>query len=241
MSVETYNDSIHEIYPDIKKNSLTTISFTSYALGAIFGLFIGLLPLIRFKTFNIYLISLSVFHFLEFYITAKYNPLKVHEQSFLINNGIEYLLAHLVAVLECFIENILFPTFKNSNSLVNHIIIFIGIFLIISGQLVRSLAMYTAKNSFSHTVKTEKLNDHKLITNGIYSISRHPSYFGFFYWAIGTQLILLNPISLIIFTIVLWNFFNKRITFEENYLLNFFGSDYLKYKNRVPIGIPFVK
>ena len=43
------------------------------------------------------------------------------------------------------------------------------------------------------------------------SITRHPSYFCFFYWAMGTQIALANPVSTLVFAIVLWRFFNRRI------------------------------
>jgi protein-S-isoprenylcysteine O-methyltransferase Ste14 len=42
-------------------------------------------------------------------------------------------------------------------------------------------------------------------------ISRHPSYTGFFYWALSTQLLLGNPISFIGFWFVLSHFFKNRI------------------------------
>lgn len=40
---------------------------------------------------------------------------------------------------------------------------------------------------------------------------RHPSYAGFFYWALGTQLVLQNPISFTIYSILLRRFFFYRI------------------------------
>ncbi len=40
---------------------------------------------------------------------------------------------------------------------------------------------------------------------------RHPSYAGFFYWALGTQLVLQNPVSFSFFLVVLWRFFHSRI------------------------------
>lgn len=229
------------VHPDISKNSLTTICTTSYALGITLGLFIGLIPYLSFKPFNLYIIALSIFHFLEFYITAKYNPGKVHDQSFLINNGKGYLIAHAVCVSECFIEALIFPHFKTFHGLLHKILIVAGLCLLIGGQTVRTLAMCTASKSFSHTVKTEKLNDHVLVTNGIYAFSRHPSYFGFYYWALGTQLLLLNPISFIGFAIVLFRFFRARIKFEEEYLVSFFGKDYVKYRARVSTRIPFIQ
>jgi len=42
---------------------------------------------------------------------------------------------------------------------------------------------------------------------------RHPSYTGFFYWGIGTQLLLMNPISLIGYAVVLFRFFKERIRY----------------------------
>lgn len=81
---------------------------------------------------------------------------------------------------------------------------------------------------------------HELVTTGVYSVSRHPSYAGFF-WALGTQILLLNPISLILFLSLLWPFFNDRIQDEEQYLVCFFGNDYVEYRKRTPTLIPFIK
>jgi len=86
---------------------------------------------------------------------------------------------------------------------------------------------------------------------------RHPSYAGFYYWALGTQLILQNPLTFVLFTILLWRFFYYRTrgsfsfsaTFvfdtdlalaEEKALVKFFGDDYIRYKRRVGTKIPFV-
>ena len=40
---------------------------------------------------------------------------------------------------------------------------------------------------------------------------RHPSYAGFFYWALGTQLVLQNPVSFVFYAAVLYKFFSRRI------------------------------
>lgn len=47
--------------------------------------------------------------------------------------------------------------------------------------------MHTARHNFSHLVQDEKQANHELVTYGIYRIWRHPSYVGWFYWSIGTQ------------------------------------------------------
>jgi len=85
---------------------------------------------------------------------------------------------------------------------------------------------------------------------------RHPSYAGFFYWALGTQLVLQNPVSSIAYIIVLWKFFSRRIkgmfailvadawtdfgTAEEKALVQFFGQDYENYRKRVGTKVPFI-
>jgi len=74
-----------------------------------------------------------------------------------------------------------------------------------------------------------------------YQYLRHPSYFGFYYWSIGTQLVLGNFISAILFAIASWMFFHRRIPFEEQTLLKLFPEEYPDYRNKTFIGIPFIK
>ncbi|XP_070064436.1 protein-S-isoprenylcysteine O-methyltransferase-like [Drosophila virilis] len=93
----------------------------------------------------------------------------------------------------------------------------------------------------THLVQDEKHTDHKLITHGLYAYSRHPSYVGWFYWSIGTQVILMNPLCICIYALVSWLFFHDRIYVEEYSLLYFFQSDYARYQKRVPTGLPFIK
>jgi protein-S-isoprenylcysteine O-methyltransferase len=70
---------------------------------------------------------------------------------------------------------------------------------------------------------------------------RHPSYVGFFYWAVGTQLLLCNPFSTILYTIAAWTFFRHRIVFEERTLRALFsGGEYECYASKTYIGIPLL-
>lgn len=55
------------------------------------------------------------------------------------------------------------------------------------------------------------------------------------------QIILFNPICIVLYAIVSWKFFHDRIFIEEITLLNFFGSKYYDYQQKVPTGIPFIK
>ena len=101
--------------------------------------------------------------------------------------------------------------------------------------------MFTAGSNFSHMVEYRKERGHKLVTKGVYSLWRHPSYAGWFYWSIGTQIVLLNPICLVGYMLAAYQFFKQRIRDEEQILIEFFGVDYIEYKNRVSsCGIPFL-
>ncbi|KAK9478984.1 Isoprenylcysteine carboxyl methyltransferase family-domain-containing protein, partial [Lipomyces japonicus] len=179
---------------------------------------------------------LCLFHFLEYWITARYNPSKVSIDSFLFNNGSQYSLAHGAALTEAIIEWIFFKPVKKNYSFVS----ILGLGLIIWGQCLRSMAMIHASKNFSHIIAHHKADSHDLVKTGVYSITRHPSYLGYFWWAIGTQLFILNPVSTVGFSVVLWRFFNRRIKYEENLLIKFFGEEYVEYKKTTPTLIPFI-
>lgn len=227
-------------YPDITRNQPDVITLTSYSLGIVLGIFVGNLPVLKFRSINFYIISLSAFHFLEYFITARYNPGKVHTDSFLLfGNGKEYIGAHTFALMECLLEYTIWPKSKNTEGW-KGIIVSTGAIATILGQIIRSMAMRTAGQSFSHILKRKKEEDHTLVTTGLYAFFRHPSYFGFFWWALGLQMVLLNPLSFILFSIVLWRFFSQRINIEEKYLVQFFGNQYTEYKLSTKIWIPFI-
>ncbi|ODQ81828.1 hypothetical protein BABINDRAFT_160060 [Babjeviella inositovora NRRL Y-12698] len=226
-----------DVHPDIRENPLDEVSLTAAILGLVCGVSITLLPYFRFKTLNLYLGFLAVFHFLEYYVTARYNADKVVADSFLLySNGLAYTAAHACALAEAMIEHYFFPQFKISHPYVTTI----GFVLVVAGQVLRYQAMATAGRSFSHLIAVEKKNSHTLVTDGVYRFSRHPSYAGFYWWAIGTQLMLLNPVCLAGFAVVLWRFFNRRIEVEERYLVQFFGQRYNVFKKSTGTLIPFV-
>ncbi|KAK9371047.1 Isoprenylcysteine carboxyl methyltransferase family-domain-containing protein [Lipomyces kononenkoae] len=183
-----------------------------------------------------YIASLAAFHFLEYWITARYNATKVTIDSFLFHNGSTYFIAHSSALIEAIFEWIFFRNVKKY-------LIFsaIGFIVMVFGQVLRSLAMIHASSNFSHIIAHRKDDSHQLVTTGVYSFTRHPSYLGYFWWAIGTQLFLMNPAACVGFSIILWRFFNNRITYEEKLLVEFFGDNYVEYKKSTGTLIPFIK
>jgi protein-S-isoprenylcysteine O-methyltransferase len=186
--------------------------------------------------FGYYLMSLTFFHMSEFVSTALFNQADVSTDSFLLNHSLEYGVAAAASWTEFFLESLVAPSLKTS--LYTRLV---GLSFIVFGEIFRKLAMYTAGSNFNHFVQETRQSNHELVTKGIYRFVRHPSYFGWFYWSIGTQILLGNPLCAIAYTVVTWKFFASRIAFEEYYLIRFFGKDYLDYQKKVPSGIPFVK
>jgi protein-S-isoprenylcysteine O-methyltransferase len=157
----------------------------------------------------LFLGALSVFHFLEFYTTAAYNTPSAYIASFLLTNGTQYRIAHTMAFVETLITSYFFPEWQSS--IHSPVAIFVGITMVVVGQVVRSIAMAQAGTNFNHTVQSSKNEGHELVTTGLYAYFRHPSYFGFFWWGIGTQIMLGNTVCFLGYTGVLWYFFKKRI------------------------------
>ncbi|KAK3104950.1 hypothetical protein FSP39_013901 [Pinctada imbricata] len=208
--------------------------------GGFLGTCFGLGLLISFADtswtyFGWYAMVLSFFHFSEYFTTAVTNPRSLTLDSFLLDHSKEYKLAAVASWLEFAIEWYIAPGLKRF-----HYISFIGLLLVILGEVLRKVSMFTAKTNFNHYVQFRKHSDHVLVTSGVYSFCRHPSYVGWFYWSIGTQMILFNPVCIVVYTLVSWRFFRARIYEEEIYLLNFFGEDYVDYQRRVGTGLPFI-
>ena len=219
---------------------LEKISVVSSILGCFIGASVTVIlvcPLsLSSLSWFIWIASLCVFHLLEFILTARMQPNLVTIDSFLLNHSREYHIALCAAASEYWLERLLVPHLKGSMFL-----FFLGLAMVGGGQAIRSLAMYTAGSNFTHQVADEHATGHILVKGGIYSLLRHPAYFGWFWWSIGSQVLLGNPICLVLYSIASWSFFANRIPYEEQTLSKFFGDEYIRYARRTIIGIPFIK
>lgn len=63
---------------------------------------------------------------------------------------------------------------------------------------------------------------------------------GWMLWAVGTQLLLCNPVCTLGFATAAWRFFSARIAYEDHLLSSFFGAQHERYRANVPSGIPLV-
>ncbi|KAE8980180.1 hypothetical protein PF010_g23222 [Phytophthora fragariae] len=187
------------------------------------------------EQWSLYGLALGFFHLMEFMLTAAYRPANVSYESFLLNHSREYHLAVLFSCVEFWLELYFVPGWK-LHALVRPV----GIALVIVGQFFRISAMSTAASNFSHRIEYLKRKEHKLVTHGVYRFIRHPSYLGWFWWIVGSQILLGNPLCAVGYSIVSWSFFHDRIPYEEQLLLAFFPDEYPAYKAGTISGIPFV-
>jgi len=153
--------------------------------------------------------------------------------AYLLNHSREYHIALASSIIEYAIELLLFPSMKRCS-----VITFLGVLVTIAGQTIRTIAMVEAGSNFTHQIAEEKRDGHKLVTSGIYQFCRHPSYCGWFWWAVGTQVVLVNPLNIVGYSLVAWKFFDERIKLEEEYLMKFFDEQYRQYRQEVWSGVP---
>jgi protein-S-isoprenylcysteine O-methyltransferase len=230
-------NSIPQFYSRV---GLARVALLGGALGVILGAHLVLLMLtFEFPSIQtswcMYSLAMCIYHWSEFLLTALHHPQSVSFDSFLVNQSKEYGIAIAASWIEFAIEAFLFPWMKQVT-----FIIVMGMGLVMVGQTLRSASMYQAGPSFTHQVASEKAPRHVLISTGVYTYLRHPGYFGWFYWSIGTQFILCNPICFLAYFKVAQQFFRNRIPIEEQALVDIFGDEYRRYKQRTYIGIPGV-
>ena len=102
-------------------------------------------------------------------------------------------------------------------------------FLIISLILVW-FAQSQMANSWR--IGIDKKNKTKLVTKGLFSISRNPIFLGIMLANIGLFLIIPNAFTLLIISLSTISI-NTQIRLEEDFLKLEFSNDYLKYSKKV--------
>ncbi|CAK9149569.1 unnamed protein product [Ilex paraguariensis] len=185
-------------------------------------------------------LSQMFFSIIFFHVSEYILAISIHGRSRVTLNSLliskNYLVAMIFSLLEYLLEIYFCPGLKEYWWISNF-----GLAMVVFGEIIRKLAILTAGRSFTHLIKIYHEEDHKLVTQGVYRFIRHPGYFGFFIWSVGTQIMICNPVSIIAFTVVVWLFFSDRIPYEEYFLRQFFRSQYEDYARGVWSGIPFVK
>ena len=176
--------------------------------------------------------SMSLAHLWEYLFVARFHTKDLAWKDFLIDQSKAYVFSFLFSQTEFWLE-------LSHKPVVMPLVAF-GVVMILFGHLLRIGAMFTAAKSFTHLVQHSKRQEHTLVTEGLYNFIRHPSYLGWSLWAIGTQIVLLNPVSFVLYIFATVKFFNDRIPYEEMKLFEFFGTDYINYAKRTRTWMPFV-
>jgi protein-S-isoprenylcysteine O-methyltransferase Ste14 len=128
--------------------------------------------------------------------------------------------------------NIIIPFIKFSIPIFH---LFISVPFILIGAWLGIVSVRETSLKVAETHRTEKI-----VSTKIYSIIRHPQYFGGLLAHIGISFLLSSLLSLI-FTplVILLNFLVAWK--EEKELLKEFGNDYEIYKEKVPMFFPKLK
>lgn len=185
--------------------------------------------------FFCYLITLCIYHYTEFFSELLFHFQDLQKDAFLIYQNKKWVISTSVSFVETLLGTYFFHKYKNIK-----ILFILGLLMTIVGQYFRIAALFTGKSNFTHKIQLKKRKNHVLVKYGIYKICRHPSYFGFFIWSVGIEIMCVNPICTIGFAYILFLFFKDRIELEEEYLIRFFGMEYIKYRREVSSLMPFI-
>jgi protein-S-isoprenylcysteine O-methyltransferase Ste14 len=105
-----------------------------------------------------------------------------------------------------------------------------GVFFCLAGLSLLLWSLISFGQSFRVGIDTE--HPDKLITIGIFALSRNPIYVAFAFILLGQFLIFSNWILLVYIGAATW-LFHRQILREEDYLKQHYGNEYLDYCDRV--------
>ena len=112
----------------------------------------------------------------------------------------------------------------------SEVIGWIGVASCIFGLLLFFLSLVSFGKSFRVGIDEEKPG--KLITTGVFAISRNPIYTAFGFILVGIFLIFLNWV-LFLYVIAGFWLFNRQVLLEEESLKKIYGDEYVEYCRKV--------
>jgi protein-S-isoprenylcysteine O-methyltransferase Ste14 len=113
----------------------------------------------------------------------------------------------------------------------------IGVALFIAGGMLRMWPVFVLGHRFSGLVAIQP--GHKLVTGGVYSLIRHPSYLGLLINSLGWALAF-RSLAGVILTVITLAPLIARINAEEALLHSQFGAEYDTYRSHTSRLIPGV-
>lgn len=107
----------------------------------------------------------------------------------------------------------------------------VGVLVAVVGVAVFIISVLTMRDSWRAGVsKTDKT---ELVTKGIYKISRNPAFLGFDLMYLGILLMFFNLVLFEVSLFAMLIFHLQIVNVEEEFLLEAFGDEYLRYKKKV--------
>ena len=122
------------------------------------------------------------------------------------------------------------PTVSKQVFFQSEIIAWIGVLFCLAGSSLLLWSLVSFGKSFRVGIDTERPG--KLITTGIFALSRNPIYVGFAFILLGQFLIFPNWILLVYLAAGIW-LFHRQVLREEAYLMKHYGKEYVEYSSRV--------
>ena len=219
------------------------VAVTAYLLGTGTGLGVGLLLLALHAPewwlvpVGLYLLSLAVLHQTEYLALAVLTDPQTAAEESIVNRGRDPIVALMCSWVEVFAKCLWCPAWQGSGAAV-----VLGALLMGYGHYLRLSALASLKADFAAAGGARR-RDQRLCTSGPYRRARHPAYRGAFWWTVGSQVLLQNPVCLVAFTGALWRWCRAQIAREEAALASpqYFGDAYVAYRRRVATGIPFIR
>ena len=112
----------------------------------------------------------------------------------------------------------------------SEIVAWVGVFFCLAGLGLLLSSLISFGRSFRVGIDTH--DPDKLVTTGIFALSRNPIYVAFAAVLIGQFLVFPNWLLLLYLGAAVW-LFHRQVLLEEAYLKKHYGEDYRQYCDRV--------
>jgi protein-S-isoprenylcysteine O-methyltransferase Ste14 len=152
-------------------------------------------------------------------------------------NRMVYVIAFAATLLLNFLRHGFADTLHIKIFPATTLMLIAGILVMLSGIFFSIWARITLGTNWSGKITLKE--DHALITNGPYSIARHPIYTGFLLAAAGNVLIS-GEVQGLIPLIIMAPAFLYKLSREEKLMREHFGIAYEQYARKTKRLIPFI-
>ena len=105
-----------------------------------------------------------------------------------------------------------------------------GTLICLAGLILFFLSLVSFGRSFRVGIDPD--HSEKLVTTGVFAISRNPIYVAFGFVLLGQFLVFSNWILLVYMVAAIW-LFDRQVSREEEYLRKHYGQQYSEYCDRV--------